>query len=98
MQVLNDYIDRLSRGQPLFQHNVQFCTANGGEIRTVEVVLPVSGNLGPLFHAFGLMSEDEASSHHTAPPGLLLRQHTCSALQVSACAFSMNFGTSTDNS
>lgn len=70
MQVLNNYIDRLSRGQPLSEHNVQFCTASSGQIRTVEAVLPASGNLGPLFHAFGLISKDEVGAHHTTTPGL----------------------------
>lgn len=85
MQVLNNYIDRLSRGHSVSQHIVQFCTASGGQIRTVEVVLPASGNLGPLFHAFGLMSEDEASSHHAAP-GLLLRQLVSSLLSCLSTA------------
>ena len=70
MQVLNNYIDRLSRGQLLSHRTVQFCTASGDQLRTIEVVLPASGNLGPLFHAFGLISEDEVDAHHTTTPGL----------------------------
>lgn len=70
LQVLNEYIDRLSRGKMLFQQRVEFCTVAGEDISTIKAVLPASGNLGPLFHAFGLISEAE-SDHHTTSPGLL---------------------------
>ena len=70
LQVLNEYIDRLSRGKPLSQQHVEFCAVAGDHISTIEAVLPASGNLGPLFHAFGLISEAE-SVRHTASPGLM---------------------------
>lgn len=68
LKVLNEYIDRLSRGKMLFQQRVEFCTVAGEDISTIKAVLPASGNLGPLFHAFGLISEAE-SDHHTTSPG-----------------------------
>lgn len=70
LQVLNDYIDRLSRGEPLSQQHMEFCIVAGEDISTIKAVLPASGSLGPLFHAFGLTSEAERA-HHTTSPGLL---------------------------
>ncbi|KAL3131939.1 hypothetical protein ABBQ38_007635 [Trebouxia sp. C0009 RCD-2024] len=68
LKVLNDYIDRLSRGEPLSQQHMEFCIVAGEDISTIKAVLPASGSLGPLFHAFGLTSEAERA-HHTTSPG-----------------------------
>lgn len=62
-QVLNHYIDCLSKGQPLFQKRIRFYVTNVGYNRSVEVELPASGSLFPLFNAFGLISAEELSTY-----------------------------------
>ena len=62
LQVLNHYIDCLSKGQPLFQRRIRFYVANTSHVRTLEVELPASGSLIPLFNAFGLISAEELST------------------------------------
>lgn len=61
-QVLNHYIDCLSKGQPLFQKCIRFYVTNVSYTRSVEVVLPASGSLLPLFNAFGLISAEELNT------------------------------------
>lgn len=69
LKVLNAYVQHLSKGEPVSQHNIRFCTVNAGHINKVEVELPSSGSLSPLFHAFGLISDDEFSSQRHSPSG-----------------------------
>ncbi len=82
-QLLNNYVDRLTNGKPLTQQRLRFWTFNSDHLSTVEVTLPASGNLAALFYAFGLISEDDASTYQYAGPGLM---HTpgllCSCLCV----------------
>ena len=63
LQVLNHYIDCLSKGLPLFQRRIRFYLAHVSHMRTLEVELPASGSLMPLFNAFGLITAEELSTH-----------------------------------
>lgn len=63
VQVLNHYIDCLSKGQPLFQRRIRFYIANVSHARTLEVELPASGSLVPLFNAFGLITAEELNTY-----------------------------------
>lgn len=61
--MLNHYIDCLSKGQPLFHKHIRFYVINVSYNRIVEVELPASGSLLPLFNAFGLISAEELSTY-----------------------------------
>ena len=69
-QLLNNYIDRLTNGKAVTQQRLRFWTFNSDHLSTVEVTLPASGNLAALFYAFGLISEEDASTYQYAGPGL----------------------------
>ncbi|KAL0042322.1 hypothetical protein WJX77_009053 [Trebouxia sp. C0004] len=69
LKLLNNYVDRLANGKPLIQQKLRFWTFNSDHLSTVEVTLPASGNLAALFHAFGLISEEDASTYQCAGPG-----------------------------
>jgi len=68
---LNNYVDQVTNGKPLTQQRLQFWTFNSDHLSTVEVTLPASGNLAALFYAFGLISEEDASTYQCAGPGLM---------------------------
>ena len=61
LQLLNSYIDCLSRGEPVSHLTVSFFVLNAHHIKKVQVEMTASGSLAPLFHAFGLISEEELS-------------------------------------
>ena len=61
--MLNHYIDCLSKDQALFQRQIRFYIANVSHVKTLEVELPASGSLVPLFNAFGLISAEELNTY-----------------------------------
>lgn len=64
VQRLNTHIDHISKGEPVSQQTVRFFTVNNGFINRLEVCLPASGSLASLFHAFGLITEEELETDH----------------------------------
>ena len=84
LQVLNHYIDCLSKGQTLFQRRICFHVANASRIKTLEVELPANGNLVPLFTAFGLISAAELNTQQ------LLSGTGCSMLFCSVVLAAMH--------
>ena len=81
LQLLNNYVDRLTNGKPLTQERLRFWTFSSDHLSTVEVTLPASGNLAELFYAFGLISEEDASTYQCAGPGLM-QVHCCAPVCV----------------
>jgi len=75
LQLLNTYIDQLSRGGPLSQQTIRFFTVNSKFTNTVDITLPASGSLAPLFNAFGLIENEELDIQQAVDPGRL--QQTC---------------------
>lgn len=59
MQALNVYVEQLGKGVIPKSSTVEFWVRDGERLVRVEALLPSSGTLGPLFFAFGLISEDE---------------------------------------
>ena len=60
VQVLNVYCDEVARGRrPAAAHLEFFVREADGVLGRVEAPLPGHGSLGPLFLAFGLITEDE---------------------------------------
>ena len=64
MQRLNTHIDHIAKGEPVTQQTIRFSTINNGFINKLEVCLPASGSLALLFHAFGLITEEELDKDH----------------------------------
>lgn len=62
MQVLNSYIDDLSRGNDVTTSKVEFFVEEDKQLKHIVAELPSYGSLGPLFYAFGLITADELSS------------------------------------
>ena len=81
LQLLNNYVDRLTNGKPLTQQRLRFWTFSSDHLSTVEVTLPASGNLAELYYAFGLISEEDASTYQCAEPGLM-QVHCCAPVCV----------------
>ena len=75
LQVLNHYIDCLSKGLPLFRKRIRFYIAHVSHSRILEVELPASGSLMPLFNAFGLISAEDSSTY---------QPHTGAACSIAA--------------
>lgn len=69
LQLLNTYIDQLSRGGPLSQQTIWFITVNSKFTNTVDITLPGSGSLTPLLHAFGLMENEERDTQQAVDSG-----------------------------
>lgn len=62
LQVLNCYIDDLSRGNDVTTSKVEFFVEEDKQLKHIVAELPSYGSLGPLFYAFGLITADELSS------------------------------------
>ncbi len=59
MQLLNSYVAKLTQGEHINAARVTFWVREGDSLSKVEADLPAYGSLGPLFHAFGLISAEE---------------------------------------
>ena len=59
---LNGYVDALSRDEAVQPATLMFYIKEADGLVPLEAVLPKHGSLGPLFYAFGLITEDELSS------------------------------------
>lgn len=84
VQRLNTHIGHISKGEPVPQQTLWFSTVNNGFINRLEICLPASGSLALLFHAFGLITEEELDTdhhHYTNESGGL----TCQSLASSLC-------------
>ena len=62
MQVLNNYVASLTQEQHICAARVIFWLLEGSSLSRVDAELPAHGSLGPLFHAFGLVSDEELTS------------------------------------
>lgn len=64
MQLLNSYLDDLAKGRTSTSRATKlvFHVKDGVSLRRVEATLPASGNLLPLFYAFGLITADELTA------------------------------------
>ena len=62
MQVLNNYVASLTQEQHIDAGRVTFWLLEGSSLSRVDAELPAYGSLGPLFHAFGLISDEELQS------------------------------------
>lgn len=61
LQVLNSYLDELAASSHSQAAEVTFWvkTADGSACEKVDAQLPAFGSLGPLFYAFGLISQED---------------------------------------
>ncbi len=62
MQVLNAYVDNLSRGVRPAAAQVEFFVKDGSALTPIRAELPAYGSLGPLFLAFGLITQEELAA------------------------------------
>jgi hypothetical protein len=62
VQVLNNYVASLTQGEYVSSTKVTFWLNEGDTLSRVDAELPAYGSLGPLFHAFGLISAEELRS------------------------------------
>jgi hypothetical protein len=62
VQVLNNYVASLTQGEYLTSTYITFWQNEGNALSRVDAELPAYGSLGPLFHAFGLISAEELRS------------------------------------
>lgn len=62
VQVLNNYVASLTQEQHIDAGWVTFWLLDGSSLSRVDAELPAHGSLGPLFHAFGLISDEELRS------------------------------------
>ena len=62
VQVLNNYVASLTQEQHIDAGRVTFWLLDGASLSRVDAELPGHGSLGPLFHAFGLISDEELRS------------------------------------
>ena len=58
-QALNVYVDQLAKGGHPRSCTVEFWVKDGDQLNRIQALLPASGTLGPLFLAFGLITEEE---------------------------------------
>ena len=58
-QLFNNYVAKLTQGQHISAARVTFWLIDGDSLSRVDAELPAYGSLGPLFHAFGLISAEE---------------------------------------
>lgn len=60
MQVLNSYLEDISKGRPCQESHVEFWLSdNSQRSAKVKAVLPAAGSLGPLLYSFGFINEDQ---------------------------------------
>lgn len=59
LKSLNNYVDHLSRGLAPPAATLEFYIKNGDRLSRVDSKLGCDGSLGPLFLAFGLITEDQ---------------------------------------
>ena len=59
LQVLNGYVAELGQQRGRASVSLSFYILEEQGLRRVEAELPDHGSLGPLFHAFGLISWEE---------------------------------------
>ena len=84
MQLLNNYVANLTQGHNINASRVTFWVIEGDSFSRVDAELPPYGSLGPLFHAFGLISVEELRNGSGAYiPGEL---HHLSPEQGSICS------------
>ncbi|GAB4823551.1 hypothetical protein N2152v2_010597 [Parachlorella kessleri] len=62
LKVLNAYVDQLSRGMRPPAAKVEFFVKDGAVLTPIRADLPAYGSLGPLFLAFGLISQEELAA------------------------------------
>lgn len=59
-QALNSYVEQVARGITPRSTSVEFWVKDGEEhLSRIDAQLPSTGSLGPLFFAFGLISQEE---------------------------------------
>ena len=56
---MNNYVEQVARGITPRSTSVEFWVKDGDRLLKVEALLPSTGSLGPLFYAFGLITEEE---------------------------------------
>lgn len=61
VQILNSYVDDLSRGNEVTTSQVEFFVEEDKQLIHIVAELPSYGSLGPLFYAFGLITAEELS-------------------------------------
>ncbi len=62
-QALNSYVEQLARGSSPPSTTLEFWVKDGEQrMARIQALLPASGSLGPLFYAFGLITEEELRS------------------------------------
>lgn len=59
LQALNSYVEQVARGITPRSTSVEFWVKDGEHLTRIDAQLPSTGSLGPLFFAFGLISEEE---------------------------------------
>jgi hypothetical protein len=59
VQVLNAYVDHLTRGSRPSSAKVEFFVKDGTVLTPIRAELPAYGSLGPLFLAFGLITQED---------------------------------------
>lgn len=58
-QALNSYVEQVARGITPRSTSVEFWVKDGEHLTRIDAQLPSTGSLGPLFFAFGLISQEE---------------------------------------
>jgi hypothetical protein len=56
---LNSYVEQVARGITPRSTSVEFWVKDGEHLTRIDALLPSTGSLGPLFYAFGLITEEE---------------------------------------
>lgn len=59
LQALNSYVEQVARGITPRSTSVEFWVKDGEHLTRIDAQLPSTGSLGPLFFAFGLISQEE---------------------------------------
>lgn len=59
LQALNSYVEQVARGITPRSTSVEFWVKDGEHLTRIDAQLPSTGSLGPIFFAFGLISEEE---------------------------------------
>lgn len=62
LKVLNNYLDEVASGAPPTPSRLEFYVKENGGLKRVEAFLSGNSGLVPLFHAFGLVTDDELNS------------------------------------
>eukprot|EP00775_Hariotina_reticulata_P002792 gene2792-3085_t len=59
LKALNSYVEQVARGITPRSTSVEFWVKDGEHLTRIDALLPSTGSLGPLFYAFGLITEEE---------------------------------------